>query len=114
MGSILVTGCSGLVGTHIVEKLIEKNYKVVGVDIKTSGMINENWDFHNIDLRDADEVNVLFDQYKFDGVINAFGIKGSPLRAKERPIDFLEPSIKVNTNINAAINIFFIIFLIDC
>ena len=32
-------------------------------------------------------------------MINAFGIKGSPIRAKEKPLDFLEPSIKVNTNI---------------
>ena len=83
MGSILVTGCSGLVGTHIVEKLIEKNYKVVGVDIKVSNKINDNWTFHYLDLRDADEVSVLFDEYKFDGVINAFGIKGSPVRQKK-------------------------------
>ena len=47
----------------------------------------------------SDDVRVLFDQYEFTGVINSFGIKGSPVRTKERPIDFLEPSIKVNTNI---------------
>ena len=52
-----------------------------------------------MDLRDADDVNVLFNSIKFEGVINAFGIKGSPIRAKENPLDFLEPSIKVNTNI---------------
>ena len=28
-----------------------------------------------------------------------FGVKGSPIGTKEKPIDFLEPSIKVNTNI---------------
>ena len=28
-----------------------------------------------MDLRDADDVSVLFDQFKFDGVINAFGIR---------------------------------------
>ena len=32
--TILVTGCSGLVGTHIVDQLIEKGYDVVGVDLK--------------------------------------------------------------------------------
>mgnify|MGYP001295483344 FL=1 len=32
--AILVTGCSGLVGTHIVDQLIEKGYFVVGVDLK--------------------------------------------------------------------------------
>ena len=100
-GMILVTGCSGLVGTHLCNKLEDYGYSVVGVDVKWSDALPEGdrFIFHNIDLRDSDEVNVLFDQYEFDGVINAFGIKGSPLRAKERPIDFLEPSIKVNTNI---------------
>ena len=100
-GMILVTGCSGLVGTHLCNKLEDYGYSVVGVDVKWSNALPEGdrFIFHNIDLRDSDEVNVLFDQYEFDGVINAFGIKGSPLRAKERPIDFLEPSIKVNTNI---------------
>ena len=100
-GIILVTGCSGLVGTHLSNKLIDAGYSVVGVDVKYSKELPETevFQFHDIDLRDSDDVNVLFENYEFDGVINAFGIKGSPLRAKERPIDFLEPSIKVNTNI---------------
>ena len=100
-GMILVTGCSGLVGTHLCQKLEENGYSVVGVDIKYSQELpaTEQFQYHNIDLRDADDVRVLFDQYEFTGVINAFGIKGSPIRAKEKPIDFLEPSIKVNTNI---------------
>ena len=101
MGSILVTGCSGLVGTHLVQKLLEKNYYVVGVDLYQSDNlpIDDKFTFHNMDLRDPYDVNVLFSEYQFSGVINAFGIKGSPMRAKEKPIDFLEPSIKVNTNI---------------
>ena len=101
MGSILVTGCSGLVGTHLVHKLLEKNYYVVGVDLYQSDNLpkDDKFTFHNMDLRDPYDVNVLFSEYQFGGVINAFGIKGSPMRAKEKPIDFLEPSIKVNTNI---------------
>lgn len=99
-GKVLVTGCSGLVGTHLSNKLVNRGYDVVGVDIKTSDYLpKNNFEFHQIDLRDADEVSVLFDQYKFDGVINSFGIKGSPVRVKERPIEYLEPSIKVNVNI---------------
>lgn len=99
--TILVTGCSGLVGTHLVNKLIQKEYQVVGVDIKQSTSLpqDENFTFLNLDLRDVETVEAIFDEFKFDGVINAFGIKGSPIRAKERPLDFLEPSIKVNTNI---------------
>lgn len=101
MGSILVTGCSGLVGTHVVHKLLEKNYKVIGVDIRKSEYLplNPNFEFIPLDLRESDLVEALFDEFEFVGVINSFGIKGSPIRAKEKPLDFLEPSIKVNTNI---------------
>ena len=99
-GKVLVTGCSGLVGTHTANKLVEKGYEVIGVDIKTSEFLpTKNFEFHQIDLRDADDVSVLFDQFKFDGVINAFGIKGSPIRVQTKPIEYLEPSIKVNVNI---------------
>ena len=99
-GKVLVTGCSGLVGTHTANKLVEKGYEVIGVDIKTSKFLpTTNFEFHQMDLRDADDVSVLFDQFRFDGVINAFGIKGSPIRVKERPIEYLEPSLKVNMNI---------------
>jgi len=98
---ILVTGCSGLVGTHLVHKLLEKGYGVVGVDIKYSKSLpdNDRFQFLQLDLRDVETVEAIFEEYKFDGVVNAFGIKGSPIRAKEKPLDFLEPSIKVNTNI---------------
>ena len=41
----------------------------------------------------------LFDKYKPDLVINSFGIKGSPLKAKNQPVDFLYPSLKINTEI---------------
>ena len=99
-GKVLVTGCSGLVGTHTANKLVEKGYEVIGVDINTSKFLpTTNFEFHQMDLRDADDVSVLFDQFKFDGVINAFGIKGSPIRVQTKPIEYLEPSIKVNVNI---------------
>jgi GDP-L-fucose synthase len=100
MKKILVTGCSGLVGTHIVDQLIDKGYFVVGVDLKEPIKQNlQNFKFHKIDLRDFDEVSVLFDWYDFDGCINSFGIKGTPKTAKENPVDFLEPSIKGNFSI---------------
>ena len=41
-GIILVTGCSGLVGTHLCNKLETKGYSVVGVDIKYSPALPES------------------------------------------------------------------------
>lgn len=101
MKKILVTGSSGLVGTHLIKKLIQRGYNVIGVDINEPKLLFSESNFTQIsfDLRDSKKVENLFKEYNFDGVINAFGIKGSPIRAKENPLDFLEPSIKVNTNI---------------
>jgi GDP-L-fucose synthase len=101
MKKILVTGSSGLVGTHLIEKLLNKGYEVIGVDFNPPAKTidNQNFKFISFDLRNQTDVTLLFNDFKFDGVINAFGIKGSPVKALESPLDFLEPSIKVNTNI---------------
>jgi GDP-L-fucose synthase len=101
MKKILVTGSSGLVGTHLIEKLLSKGYEVIGVDFNppVKPIDNQNFKFISFDLRNQADVTLLFNDFKFDGVINAFGIKGSPVKALESPLDFLEPSIKVNTNI---------------
>jgi len=101
MKTILVTGSSGLVGTHLVHKLIEKGYYIVGVDIKRPDYEIDptNFNYIQVDLTDSKIVETLFERVKPDGVINSFGIKGSPIRAKENPLDFLEPSIKANINI---------------
>jgi GDP-L-fucose synthase len=108
MGSILkkylVTGCSGLVGVKVVNFLHnDKDNFVVGIDIKSNKdnipIGSDNFMFYNIDITDTNKINALFEEYKFDGVVNCFGIKGSPIRAKEKPLDFLTPSIKGNINI---------------
>lgn len=101
MNKILVTGCSGLVGIHVVNQLIEKGYEVFGMDIKDSDQLpdHENFMFIDLDITDTDSVNIMFDELEFDGCINAFGIKGNPKTAKENPVDFLGPSIKGNFNI---------------
>ena len=46
-----------------------------------------------------ENVKNLFFYEMPDAVLNCFGIKGSPLRAKTKPVDFLYPSFKINTEI---------------
>ena len=108
MGSFLkkylVTGCSGLTGIKVVNFLHQNpEYFVVGIDIKVSKDLlpigSKNFMFYDIDITDSTKIDALFDEYNFDGVINCFGIKGSPIRAKEKPLEFLTPSIKGNINI---------------
>lgn len=97
---VLITGSSGLLGTYLIKKCVEKHYDVVGVDIRDN-LHNKDLDFKFIkmDLTIDENINYLFNTEKPDIVINAFGIKGSPMRAKNNPVDFLYPSFKINTEI---------------
>ena len=101
MKNALVTGCSGLVGTHLVNKLIQEGYQVFGVDLKDNRFLPESGHFTYIqkDLSQNNAVIDVLDIIKPDVVFNCFGIKGSPLRASESPVDFLLPSFKINTEI---------------
>lgn len=100
MKKILITGCSGLVGTHLVKKCIALGYDVVGVDLYRNEFLPiDGWSFLKKDLTSSDVIEKIFTTYKFDAVFNTFGVKGSPMRAKTKPVDFLYPSFKINTEI---------------
>ena len=51
------------------------------------------------DLTKPFAIESLFMNHKFEAVFNCFGVKGSPIRAKDKPVDFLYPSFKINTEI---------------
>ena len=36
----VVTGCYGFIGSHLTEKLLKKNYKVIGIDNLSTGKKN--------------------------------------------------------------------------
>jgi GDP-L-fucose synthase len=103
MKKILITGCSGLLGTYLIKKFltIQNTYNVIGVDIVEPKLNfkQSNFIFEKLDLTNEKNITYLFDTYKPDLVVNAFGIKGSPLKAKNQPVDFLYPSLKINTEI---------------
>lgn len=101
MKKILITGCSGLVGIHLVRKCLENGYFVIGVDVNYSKNLPEdnNFIFERRNLLNDGEITDIFSKEKFDAVFNCFGIKGSPLKAKTQPVDFLYPSFKINTEI---------------
>jgi GDP-L-fucose synthase len=100
---ILVTGCSGLVGTFLIKKLLEKyeNSIIIGADIKPLQIEikDDRFVFEEVNLVQDGVISDLFKKYNPDYVLNTFGIKGSPIRAKTQPVDFLYPSFKINTEI---------------
>jgi GDP-L-fucose synthase len=101
MKKVLITGCSGLVGIHLVKKCLNKGYDVIGVDINHSNNlpVSDKFTFYELDLTLEENIKNLFFYESPDVVFNCFGIKGSPIRAKEKPVDFLYPSFKINTEI---------------
>ena len=102
MKKILITGSSGLVGTHLVKKCIDLGYYVIGCDIippQHQPIDSFNFKFLQLDLTKEENIKNLFIYENPDAVFNCFGIKGSPIRAKNNPVDFLYPSFKINTEI---------------
>ncbi|MEO2069110.1 MAG: GDP-mannose 4,6-dehydratase [Desulfurobacteriaceae bacterium] len=83
MKTILLTGVAGFIGYKTAEKLIEKGYKVIGVD-----NLNDYYDvrlkeyrlerlkdykdfkFYHLDIENLEALKVLFKDNKIDGVIN--------------------------------------------
>lgn len=82
MRKALVTGSAGFIGSHLVKKLLEKGFSVVGLDnlndyydvsLKEERLRltkNDRYIFIRGDLVDRELIDKLFDEYKFDIVVN--------------------------------------------
>ncbi|CAJ1458480.1 unnamed protein product [Effrenium voratum] len=85
---ICCTGGAGYIGSHTVVKLIESGYNVsimdslINASEKVVPRINEltgkEIPFFKVDMCDAEAVDKLFAEQKFDGVIHFAGLKVHP------------------------------------
>lgn len=86
MKRILVTGSEGLIGKELVEILSkDKNNEIIRADIR-----------FGYNLRIFGTCTWLCNGV--DEVYNCVGIKGSPKRTSENPLDFFVPTVQFNTN----------------
>lgn len=80
---ILITGVAGFIGFHLAQALINQGYQVIGIDNLNDyydvnlkyGRLEilekeEDFTFYKIDLKDKDDIDKLFEKYRFDYVIN--------------------------------------------
>jgi nucleoside-diphosphate-sugar epimerase len=95
--TVLCTGAGGFIGTHAVDLLLNKGYKVIAFDNLLVGpeAISQFYDkedfiFVNGDITDKEDLEVAF-SYLPDHVIHLAGIVGNPACNKD-----LERSFKVN------------------
>ena len=85
MKKVLITGCSGLVGIHLVKKCLTAGYEVVGVDMRHSDNLptSERFTFYEMDLTKTENIEQLFFYETPDVVFNSFGVNCSNIN----PID---------------------------
>jgi UDP-glucuronate 4-epimerase len=83
MKNVLVTGCAGFIGFHLCKHLLQKNYKVYGIDnlnnyypsfFKKKRLIflrtNKNFFFKKVDISNDKKISTFFKLNKFDIIFN--------------------------------------------
>ena len=73
MKNILITGGAGYIGSHVVEALIKKKFKVFIVDNLSTGykeLINKKARFFNLNINNFLEIKKIIIQNKIDSVIH--------------------------------------------
>ncbi|ADU96058.1 NAD-dependent epimerase/dehydratase [Thermovibrio ammonificans HB-1] len=83
MRSVLLTGAAGFIGYRTAKLLLEKGYKVIGVDnlnnyydpkLKEYRLNllkeNRNFKFYRLDIENFEALKVVFEENSFEGIIN--------------------------------------------
>ena len=97
----LIIGGRGMVGRQLVD-LCSKIYRKVGIvdkDFNIPQDLPDNVKYYGLDMTHSTNTGVIAD---YDHIYHLAGIKGSPLRVKESPQDYL-PMLQFDTNIIKAV-----------
>jgi len=103
----LITGIAGLLGANFSRHLLEKNYKVVGIDDLSGGyeeFVPTSAIFYKVDLTRADAVNQIFERESPDCVFHFAAYAAEGLSPFVRNYNYTNNVIASANIINAAIN----------
>lgn len=90
---VLITGAYGLVGRELFELLKNEGAKVMTYDKKLE---------KTADVTDYKKCIKIIKETNPEFIFHCFGIKGSPQMTQLKPLSFLEPMIKGDTNMITA------------
>ncbi|WP_139991080.1 UDP-glucose 4-epimerase GalE [Paenibacillus paridis] len=95
--NILVTGGAGYIGSHTCIALFEAGHSVIIADnlcnskhetiMKIMDIADREVTFYEIDVTDAEAVDIIFRNYKIDGVIHFAGLKAVG-ESTEKPLEY--------------------------
>lgn len=100
MAKILVTGGTGFVGSHLVDKLVQRRHKVVVIDNLSTGFrsnLNPRAKFYKIDICSA-AIDKIFEKEKFDYMFH-YAAQVDVRKSLQNPI------LDVEVNISGSLNL---------
>lgn len=105
---ILITGGTGYIGSHTVVELLEDGHEVVIVDDLSNSFVdvidkikvitNVKVPFYQIDCKNYDELDNLFKQEKFEGIIHFAGFKAVG-ESTNLPLKYYENNLVTTINL---------------
>ena len=93
--SILVLGGAGYIGSHAVDQLINKGYKVIVVDNLLTGhkaAVHPNAHFYKGDIRDKDFLKSVFEKETIEGVLH-FAASSLVGESVEKPLQYFNNNV---------------------
>jgi UDP-glucose 4-epimerase len=98
MKRVLITGVAGMIGSHLVDQLIVKNYEIIGIDNLSFGNVEnirphlnvERFKFYRVDVRDFETLKIL--SRDTDLIVHLAAVK------KVSELDSCMATLKVNVN----------------
>jgi len=104
---ILVTGCAGFIGSHLCEKLLKLNYKLIGIDnldpyysIKQKNInLQILSKYENFTFYEEDIVNTKLVEIKKPNIIIHLAAKAGVRNSIENPTDYVRTNVQGTMNL---------------
>jgi UDP-glucose 4-epimerase len=107
MGSVLVTGGAGFIGSHVAEELVKRGHEVVVLDDLSGGFVDNivpGIEFIEGSINDVALVNQLFEQKRFDYVYHLAAYAAEGLSHFIKRFNYNNNLIGSVNLINASVN----------